>query len=79
MSPTTKLRLGKIPSRGINWGATKGNSLRPLCATSSTIWSARNEAVWNHKVPIVKLVVHNVIDVPKTKFKFLESLRADIA
>ena len=50
-----------------------------LCNLIYAIWSARNEAVWSHKVPMVKQVVENVIDTSETKFKVLASLRANSA
>ncbi|XP_057530903.1 uncharacterized protein LOC130809229 [Amaranthus tricolor] len=40
-----------------------------LCNLIYAIWSARNEAAWSHKVPMVKLVVDNVIDISEIKFK----------
>ncbi|XP_057543409.1 uncharacterized protein LOC130821638 [Amaranthus tricolor] len=48
-----------------------------LCNLIYAIWSARDEALWSHKVPMVKLVVDNVIDTSETKFKFSASLRFD--
>ena len=50
-----------------------------MCHLIYAIWSAINDAVWNHKVPMVKMVVHNVIDASEIKLKFQESLRAVIA
>ncbi|XP_057526337.1 uncharacterized protein LOC130805572 [Amaranthus tricolor] len=48
-----------------------------LCNLIYVIWSARNDAVWNHKVPLVNQVVDSVKDALETKFKFLASLRYD--
>ena len=50
-----------------------------LCNLIYAIWSVRNEAVWSHKVPMVKLVVDDIIDTSETKFKYLASLRSDSA
>ena len=48
-----------------------------LCNLIYAIWSARNDAVWNYKVPLVNQVVDSVKDASEIRFKFLASLRSD--
>ena len=45
-----------------------------LCNLIYAIRSARNDAMWNHKVPMVTQVVGNVKDASETRIKFLTEI-----